>query len=122
MTLTGEGRLGTDVRTTELARGARKGEPMATARVACHVPRTGSGGGNSTEVLWLRLVAIGDVAKSLEGRTKGSQLAFRGTLKRNSYNRRDGTDGSSWECAVESVADERTGLPGGAGRGPPGRA
>ena len=44
LNLTGEGRLGASVRGTDLKYGARKGQRMAHARVACEVPSTGGTG------------------------------------------------------------------------------
>ena len=112
VTVVGEGRLGTDVRTVELQRGDLKGERMATARVACHVPKTGSGSGGGTEAVWVRLVAVGAKAEGLEGKGKGDRVAFRGALQWNVYRRKDGTDSTSLECAAEAVAGTREELEG----------
>ena len=111
VTVIGEGWLGTEVRTTEVKAGERKGERMANARVACHVPVTGAGGGQGTVTVWLRLLAFGQFADALAGKSKGDEVAFRSPLAWNRFQRRDGTDASSWECAAEVSAKSRSTLP-----------
>ena len=80
--LVADGRLGTDVRTTTLVKGERRGEKVATARVGVDVPTTGNDThGRKTEPMWVRLVALGALAPTLAGARKGDLVRFEGVLR-----------------------------------------
>ena len=103
--ISAEGRLGTDVRGATLERGERRGERMASARVASHLPTSGTASGaKDSETLWLRLVAFGAAAEALESIGKGDRVGFEGTVRKNFYKRRDGTELRTLECVVEKIS------------------
>ena len=85
LTLDGTFHVGTAVRAHTLTYGPRKGEKMAHARAAAEVPFTGPAAGGATQTVWVRLVAYGEQAETLEGVRKGARIAVSGRLGRNAY-------------------------------------
>ena len=102
--LRAEGRLATQPSGRALSYGPRKGEVMATARVACHVPATGNvlptkDGGR----LFVRILTFGEVARALLECSKGDRITFEGPIGENVFQGRDGEVRRSVECTASRV-------------------
>ena len=110
-----EGRLGTDVRSTELRFGDRAGERITHARAVCNLPTTGGAAKGGPTPMWVRLVASGTVGEALGRHAKGDRVVFEGALRWNTYQRRDGEDGSGYECELTSIEKEDAGDAGATG-------
>lgn len=105
--ITGEGRIGNDPTEMVLRYGERKGEKMTSARVACHMPKTGSGTGQGTHTEWIRLLAGGGAAEALMMLSQGDRVAFEGLLRRNVWTGRNGVERSGFECLVERLSTDQ---------------
>ena len=104
-TIHSEGHLGTDVRINDVTKGPRQGQRVATARLACDIPVHGTGRGSETsQPLWIRIVAFNEHAEVLARLRKGDAVAFGGTLRWNIHQPPGGgAVKSTWECIASRV-------------------
>ena len=99
-TITAEGRLAQDGRRVDTA----SGKPMAVGTLAVDVTRV-ENRVKSESVLWLGIVAFGDLADGLAGMMKGRRLSVAGRLQQSAYVDKEGTQREGWTCVVDSFPD-----------------
>jgi single-strand DNA-binding protein len=106
------GRLGQDPQSIT----TKSGKPMARASLAVDVtPHNGE----QPETEWFSVVAFGRAAEDLLRCKKGHLVAVSGSLSRNRWKAKDGTEKVSWQVVAEDLHGAATVRPSG---GKPARA
>lgn len=105
------GRLGDDPKHIE----TRTGTEMAVASLAVDVA-DGRDADRNTPPLWLRILAFGKIAGTLERHAKGDPVSVAGRLQLNRFTGRDGEAREQWQCVADSIVSARTPRPGGGKR------
>jgi len=90
------GRLGQDPQSIT----TKSGKPMARASIAVDVTAHNA---EQPETEWLSVVAFGRAAEDLLRLSKGHLVAVSGSLSRNRWTAKDGTEKVTWQVVAEDL-------------------